>query len=171
MITPQVGAEGIRRALAILKETEPTVTKELRAELKGKLSNIAKQTADAVPTSPPLSGFGKPSPTGWSRVTGLISFTPGRSRTPGATHLVSIRVRPQGDRRGFFIAELAGSKSSGQTAAGRNMTRVLNQRFPMQGKGGRFAYNKFRLLRPDAVQITIGIINRTVQKIDKRLGI
>jgi hypothetical protein len=170
MITPQVGAEGIRKALAILREAEPTVTKDLKADLRGKLSNIAKQTAEAVPTSPPLSGFGSQSPTGWSRVSGIVSVTPGKSRVAG-NHLVSIRVRPQGARRGLFIAELAGSRSGGQTPAGRNLIRVLNQRFPMQGRGGRFAYNKFRLLRPDAVRIAIGIVNRTVQKIDKRLGI
>jgi len=170
MITPKVGQEGIRRALSILRETEPEVNKTLKAELKGKLSNIAKQTAEGVPVAPPLSGFRSQSPTGWTRVSAIVSATPGKSRVAG-NHLVSIRVRPQGNRRGLFIAELAGSRSGGQTPAGRNLIRVLNQRFPMQGKGGRFAYAKFRLLRPDAVQIAIGIINRTVQKIDKRLGI
>jgi hypothetical protein len=41
----------------------------------------------------------------------------------------------------------------------------------MKGKGGRFAYNKFRLLRPDAVNIAVGIINNTVKKLNKKLGI
>jgi hypothetical protein len=41
----------------------------------------------------------------------------------------------------------------------------------MKGKGGRFAYNRFRLLRPDAVDIAVGIVNRTVKKLDKKLGI
>lgn len=170
MITPSVGAEGIRTALKVLKDTEPTVVKDLRGELRSKLSNIAKQTADAVPTTPPLSGFGNNSPTGWTTVRASIGVTPGRSRKTG-NHLVSIRVTPRGKQRGVYIAELAGSRSGGSQARGRRMIDVLNQRFPMVGKGGRFAYKKFRLLRPDAVRIAVGIVNRTVQKLDKKLGI
>jgi hypothetical protein len=41
----------------------------------------------------------------------------------------------------------------------------------MKGAGGRFAYNKFRTLRPDAVRLAIDIVNRTVKKLDKKLGI
>jgi hypothetical protein len=170
MITPQVGAEGIRKALAILKETEPTVIKDMRADLRGKLSNIAKQTAAAVPTRPPLSGMGNPGPTGWATVRGSISATPGRSRKTG-NHLVSIRITPKGNQRGVYIGELAGSRSGGTQARGRRLIDVLNSRFPMKGRGGRFAYNKFRLLRPDAVRIAIGVLNNTVQKLDKKLGI
>jgi hypothetical protein len=170
MITPQVGAEGIRKALAILKETEPTVIKDMRADLRGKLSNIAKQTAAAVPTRPPLSGMGNPGPTGWTTVRASISATPGRSRKTG-NHLVSIRITPRGKQRGLYIGELAGSRSGGTQARGRRLIDVLNSRFPMKGRGGRFAYNKFRLLRPDAVRIATGVLNNTVQKLDKKLGI
>jgi hypothetical protein len=170
MLTPTVGAEGIRKALAILKESEETVVKDLRAELRSKLSNIAKQTAEAVPTRPPLSGMGNSSPTGWTSVRPSISVTPGRSRKTGY-HLVSIRVTPRGKQRGVYIGELAGSRSGGTTNRGRRLIDVLNQRYPMKGKGGRFAYNKFRLLRPDAVNIAVGIINNTVKKLNKKLGI
>jgi hypothetical protein len=170
MLTPTVGAEGIRKALAILKESEETVVKDLRAELRGKLSNIAKQTAEAVPSSPPVSGMGNNSPTGWTSVRPSISVTPGRSRKTGY-HLVSIRITPRGKQRGVYIGELAGSRSGGTTNRGRRLIDVLNQRYPMKGKGGRFAYNKFRLLRPDAVRIAVGIINNTVKKLNKKLGI
>ena len=68
MLTPQVGAEGIRKALAILRDSEETVVKDLRADLKVKIGPLAKQTAEAVPTRPPLSGMGNNSPTGWSTV-------------------------------------------------------------------------------------------------------
>jgi hypothetical protein len=170
MITPQVGAEGIRKALAVLKETEPTVLKDMRSDLRGKLSNIAKQTAEAVPTRPPLSGMGNPGPTGWTTVRASISATPGRSRKSG-NHLVSIRITPRGKQRGVYIGELAGSRSGGTQARGRRLIDVLNSRFPMKGKGGRFAYNKFRLLRPDAVRIATGVLNNTVKKLDKKLSI
>jgi hypothetical protein len=170
MLVPQVGQEGVRRALAILKESEQTVVKDLRGELRSKLSNIAKQTADAVPQRPPLSGMGNNSPTGWTSVRPSISLTPGRSRKTG-NHLVSIRITPRGKQRGVYIGELAGSRSGGTQARGRRLIDVLNQRFPMKGKGGRFAYKKFRMLRPDAVNIATGIVNRTVQKLNKKLSI
>ena len=170
MLTPQVGAEGIRKALAILRESEETVVKDLRGELRAKIGPLAKQTAEAVPSRPPLSGMGNNSPTGWSTVRSSVAVTPGRSRKTG-NHLVSIRVTPRGKQRGVYIAELAGSRSGGTQARGRRLIDVLNQRYPMKGKGGRFAYNKFRTLRPDAVKLAVDIINRTVKKLDKKLGI
>jgi len=170
MLTPTVGAEGIRKALAILKESEETVIKDLRGELRAKIGPLAKQTAEAVPTRPPLSGMGNTSPTGWTSVRSSVAVTPGRSRKTGY-HLVSIRVTPRGKQRGVYIGELAGSRSGGTTNRGRRLIDLLNQRFPMKGNGGRFAYNKFRLLRPDAVNIAVGIINNTVKKLNKKLGI
>lgn len=170
MITPSVGAEGIRTALNVLKQTEPTVLKDLRGELRSKMSNIAKQTADAVPTRPPLSGLGNNSATGWTSVRASVSVTPGRSRKTG-NQLVSLRITPRGKQRGVYIGELAGSRSGGTQARGRRLIDVLNQRYPMKGRGGRFAYNKFRMLRPDAVDIAVGIVNRTLQKLDKKLSI
>jgi hypothetical protein len=170
MLTPQVGAEGIRRALSILKESEETVVKDLRGELRAKIGPIAKKTAEAVPVKPPLSGMGNSGETGWTTVRPSVSVTPGRSRKTG-NHLVSIRVTPRGKRRGLYIGEMAGYKSGGTQARGRRLIDVLNQRFPMKGLGGRFAYNKFRQLRPDAVDIAVGIINRTVKKLDKKLSI
>lgn len=170
MITPQVGAEGIRKALSILKNSEQTVVQDLRTELRSKLGNMAKQTAAAVPLAPPVSGMGNKSATGWTTVRPSISVTPGRSRKSG-NHLVSIRISPRGKQRGVYIGELAGSRTSGSESRGRGLISVLNSRFPMQGKGGRFAYSKFRSLRPDAVLIAIGIINRTIQKLNKKLSI
>ena len=170
MLTPQVGAEGIRKALAILKESEETVVKDLRGELRAKIGPLAKQTAEAVPTRPPLSGMGNNSPTGWSTVRPSVAVTPGRSRKTG-NHLVSIRVTPRGKQRGVYIGELAGSRSGGTQARGRRLIDVLNSRYPMKGKGGRFAYDKFRTLRPDAVDMAVDIINRTIKKLNKRLGI
>lgn len=169
-MTPQVGAEGIRKALAILRDSEETVVKDLRADLKAKIGPLAKQTAEAVPTRPPLSGMGNNSPTGWSTVRPSVAVTPGRSRKTG-NHLVSIRVTPRAKQRGVYIAELAGSRSGGTQARGRRLIDVLNSRYPMKGKGGRFAYEKFRTLRPDAVDMAVDIINRTIKKLNKRLGI
>jgi hypothetical protein len=50
------------------------------------------------------------------------------------------------------------------------MIDVLNQRFPMRGRGGRFAYTKFRLLRPDAMKLAFGIVEKSVGDINRRFG-
>jgi hypothetical protein len=170
MIIPSVSATGIREAVKELKQVDPTLLKDLRKDLRAKVGPLAKQVADAVPTQPPLSGMGNPVPTGWSPVRPTISFTPGASRKTG-NHLVSIRVNPvpAKGRRGLYIGELAGSRSSGSTARGRRLINVLNQRFPMTGKGGRFAYSKFRTLRPDAVALAKSIVSSTVAKINRKL--
>ncbi len=169
MITPSFEAEGIRQAVKHLREVDPQLVKDLRKDLRTKISPFAKQVADAVPVQPPMSGFGNLSPTGWSAVRPSVSMTPGRSRKTG-NHLVSIRVTPIGGRRGLFIGELAGSRSNGSVERGRRMINVLNTRFPMKGRGGRFAYTKFRLLRPDAMKLAFGIVERTVGDINRRSG-
>jgi hypothetical protein len=170
MITPQVDAQYLRQALKELKDLEENSIKDLRQDLRTKISPLAKQVSASIPVEPPLSGFGNNGATGWSRVRPSVSFTPGRSRKTGY-HLISIRVNPQGKKRGVYIAELAGSRSGGKTAQGRAMIRNLNADSQMKGKGGRFAYKKFRLLRPDAVQIATRILQQTVKKVNKKLEI
>jgi len=57
MITPTVNAEKIRDAIKELRNVDPNLVKELRKELRTKISPLARQVAEAVPTDPPLSGF------------------------------------------------------------------------------------------------------------------
>ena len=49
------------------------------------------------------------------------------------------------------------------------MIRNLNSRYPMKGKGGRFAYTKFRLLRPDAVKLAVDAVKSYTEKVNRRL--
>lgn len=165
--TPKLDANDVRRVIKALKEIDPQIVKDLRRGLRTKLSSVAQQVASAVPQDPPLSGFRNAGGTQWSRVTGKISFTPGRSRKTG-NHLVSLRVQPRVGR-GVYIAELAGSRSDGYTASGQNLIRVLNERQPMKGRGGRYIYAKFRLLRPDVIKITEDILDDTFQMLEKEL--
>jgi hypothetical protein len=160
--TPKLNADDVRRALKALKEIDPQIVKDLRKELRTRLSPIAQQVAQAVPNEPPLSGLGSQ----WSRVKGKVSLTPGRSKKTGNA-LVSVRVDPVSGR-GLYIAELAGSRSTG-TGTGRNLIEVLNQRKPMKGRGGRYVYAQFRLLRPDVIVIAEKILNDTFSKLEKEL--
>jgi hypothetical protein len=162
----KLDAKQVRAALKALKAIDETIVKDLKTDLKGQLTPIARQVADAVPVSPPLSGFANAGATGWTKVTGKTSFTPGRSRYGGASSLVSIRVAPPKNSRGIYIAELAGSRTLGATGAGQNLIAVLNQRQPMIGRGGRYIYAKFRMLRPDVVRIAEGILDSTFKKLE-----
>jgi hypothetical protein len=164
---PKLNADDVRRALKALKEIDPQIVKDLRKELRSKLSPIAQQVAAAVPLDPPLSGMRNNGATRWSGASGKTSFTPGRSKKTGNS-LVAVRVQPK-EGRGVYIAELAGSRSSGSTANGQNLIQVLNQRQPMKGKGGRYIYAKFRLLRPDVIRIAEGILDNTFQKLENKL--
>lgn len=164
---PTLDGNQVRNALKALRAVDENAVKDLRRELRSQLSPIAKQVADAVPKAPPLSGFANAGATAWSSVTGKTSFTPGKSRKTGNS-LVSIRVQPKA-ARGIYIAELAGSRSSGYTVAGQNLIAVLNSRAPMTGRGGRFIYAKFRMLRPDVLRIAEGILNKTFEKLEKSL--
>ena len=168
--TPTLDAKDVRRVLNVLKTVSPTITKDLRTDLRSKLGPVSKDvTADLGDRSnPPLSGFANSGATSWSGTRTSISFTPGKSRS-GGNSLVSIRVTPLGKRRGIYIAELAGSRSSGLSARGANLISVLNSRKPMKGRGGRYIYNKFRELRPEVITLATSILNGTFTKLAKEL--
>lgn len=163
----EVDAKEVRKVLSVLKKIEPESAKALRSGLKKELIPLASQIAQAVPVVPPLSGLGNAGATGWGPVTGKVSFTPGKSRT-NATSLVSIRI-DAGKKRGFYIAELAGSRSSGNTNSGRALIEQLNTRSPMKGRGGRYAYKQFRFIRPDAVRIATDILNNAFKDLERKL--
>ena len=160
-------ARQVRNALKALKELDADSRKKLNADFRTKINPVANQIAQSVPIQPPLSGFGTAGRTGWGAVKGKVSFTPGRSRRT-ANHLVSIKVSQIDGRAGLNIAELKWG-STGRTAAGQNMTAVLNQRFPTEGLGGRFVYKKFRMLRPDLVNMAKRALSTAFSKLEKNL--
>lgn len=162
-------AQQVRAVLKELRNIDPQIVKDLRKELRSDLLPIAQQIVSAVPNNAPLSGFNNNGTTGWSALKGKVSFTPGKSRRM-ANSLVSIRVEQTGAKRGFYITELAGSRSAGKTPQGNNLITVLNSRWPMKGRGGRYAYKQFRLLRPDVVKIAERILNATFAQIDRKVS-
>lgn len=161
-----VDPKQFRSVLKMLDSIEEGTVKELRTELKTKLQPYANQIASTVPSQPPLRGFANQGRTRWTGVKGKTSFTPGRSKRVG-TNLVAIRIDAgESGGAGTIIAELAGSRSSGKTASGRAMINKLNELKPMKGKGGRFAYNQFRLLRPDILATAKRIVESTFAKFE-----
>lgn len=170
MIEPKLDPGDVRRAIKALNEIDKGLVKELRSKLKTSLLPIGNQIKMAVPINPPLSGFRHKGPTAWSKTAAKVSFTPGRSKKfKKGNPLVSIRIDPGKLRRGIYIAELAGSRSSGSTAQGRNLISVLNQRQPMKQRGGRYAYSNFRMRRPEIVKIAVRILNVYLNKVDRKI--
>jgi hypothetical protein len=163
----KVDADELRIVLKVLKQINPTVNKDLGKYLKTRLAPIAEQVASAAPQEAPLSGFANRGPTGYKAPKGKISFTPGKGRR-NATNLLSIRV-DAGKQRGFYIAELAGSRSAGLTNSGRALIEQLNNRSVMKGKGGRYAYKQFRFLRPDIVRIATEVVNQSMRELERML--
>ena len=163
-----VDAKEFRKVLTMLKAIEPDSKKILGQDLKNKLQPMANQIASTFPTTSPLIGMQNDGRTAWGPVRGRTAFTPGKSRR-NATNLVSIRIEAGERNVGAVIAELAGSRTSGKTASGRAMIEKLNRDKPMKGKGGRYAYNQFRLLRVDVVRIATEIINGTFRKFEGML--
>jgi hypothetical protein len=164
---PQLNAQELRKVLRVLNSIEEEGVKDLRANLKTALGPTASKIASQV-GGPPLSGFVHRDRTRWTKVSGKVSFTPGKSRENEA-NLVSLRIVPAGDGRGLFIAELAGYKSKGYTASGRALIQNLNMKRRMIGRGGRHAYADFRKERPDVMDKAIKILNQTFKKIEKKL--
>jgi hypothetical protein len=170
--TEKLDASQVRRALTLLKSIDEEAVKDLRTDLKTRLSPLATQIANAAPpvSEPPLSGMANRGRLGWGPRKGTVGFTPGKNRA-NATNLVAIRVQsvPVAGQAGFMFAELAGTRSGGLTATGANFVSVINQRAPLTGKGGRYFYKQFRLLRPDIVKLAESILNGTFARIDAEL--
>jgi hypothetical protein len=165
----KVNADELRKVLKVLKMVDPETSASLRKNLKGPLVPIAQQIAAAMPQQYPQlpSGFFNNAPTGYAPPKGKVAFTPGKGRS-GANNLISIRL-DAGKQRGFYIAELAGSRSSGYTGSGRALIEQLNNRSVMKGKGGRFGYKQFRFIRPDVVRIATDILNDTFKDLERML--
>ncbi len=163
----EVDATELRKVLKVLKMVDPETAASLRKNLKGPLVPLAQQIASAVPQEAPLSGFAHNGDTAYAAPKGKVSYTPGKGRS-GAKNLISIRI-DAGMKRGFYIAELAGSRSRGYTGSGRALIEQLNARYPMKGKGGRFAYKQFRFIRPDVVRIATEILNDTFKDLERML--
>lgn len=167
-VIPSVDSRALNAGLKKLKTLDEDVIKDLRRNLVATIGPYAAKIAEAVPTEAPLSGMNNNGATQWARVKGTVNLTPGRSKKTG-NHLLSIRITPAKERRGVYIGEMAGMRSSGKSRRGQNLIRKLNERFPMVKRGGRFAFDKFRKTRPEFVKLAVKSVKKTTDKINKDL--
>jgi hypothetical protein len=170
-VFPSVDGQGVREAIAELKKIDPELIKALRTDMRSSLKPFAQRIKEAIPADPPLSGMGHNGPTRYARTTVNVSLTTGKSRkNPGLSALASIRATPANKTRGLYLAELAGSRSTGYTARGRNLIAVLNERKRMRGSAGRYIYDAFRRNKDSIFVITINVLNKHLDRVNARLS-
>jgi hypothetical protein len=168
MLKATIDGDSIRQAIAMLKDLDQDVLKHLKGDLQSALSNVSSEIAADVPTDAPLSGMGVDrGRLRWGKVgVPKVSITGGKTR--GIKRLVSITVGARPDA-GLKMVELAGSKNVITQKRGEIMITRLNERYPWKGKAGRFAFKKFRELRPEVLEITKKILNDYLEQVNRRL--
>lgn len=166
----EVNAKDFRKALTILKEVDPEVTKNLRAKLKTELAPYASSLAAQMPQVSPLRGMVGSWPTSYKPPQGKVSFTPGSGRG-SASRLLAIQL-DAGKQRGFYIADLAGTRSNGFTPQGKAMIEKLNGVAPLSSrrkKGGRFGWAHFIKIYGTVRNKSEKIINDTLKELERQL--
>ena len=180
----RVDQSDLTRVMRELKTIDNKSVTYLRAGLRVGLQPFVAQIQAEVPKTAPLSGMNHRGRTRWRGINKpVIRFMPGRSRRSG-TNLLMITVTGGKRGLGFDYAELAGIRSRPANAISRpysrrvrggGMTREmthrvttqgdkfiekLNERKPIKGVAGRYAYDAFVKMRPAIVETSRTIINQ-----------
>lgn len=167
MLNVTVDGASIRLAMKELDNINPELKKTMKKELATELESIANEIKSSVPSTAPLSGMVNNGRLRYGKVRKpLVSVTPGRSKR--GVSFISIKVGASPEA-GFQMAELAGSRNQVKTRQGANFIKVMNERYPMRGKGGRFAYTTFRQLRPEVIAKATAIVERYMALVNRKL--
>ena len=153
----------IIRLRVILNSVDPKLRASLAKDLRTGLKPIADQIAGAFPSAP-LSGMAPR----WGSVSAKVT-TNSMARPGRGLAVFRVSANPSGFARLLSITERAGSRSDGFTPQGRAMIRTLNRpdRFPLDGRGGRFVFRPFRRNLPQAVNIALEAIDRFIEKFNR----
>lgn len=115
--------EGLSELNSVLQDMDRKSANAMRAKMRASIIGVAREIANDVPQTPPLSGMGPNTRRGGNPVNGVtrwagvprasISFTPGRARG-GSERILSMKFTGgsrTGGGIGFDYAELAGNSS------------------------------------------------------------
>lgn len=167
MLKVEVDGNSIRLAMKELDNINPELRKTMKRELASALEGMANEIKSAAPSTAPLSGMNNNGRLRYGKVRKpTVSVTPGRSKRGVSFISIKVGATPEA---GFKMAELAGSRMQIKTRQGANFIRVMNERYPMQGKAGRFAYSKFRALRPEVITKATEIVERYMALVNRKL--
>lgn len=151
----------VQRELARLPDkVRKELARDLRKALKGPAANIV---AD-FPKVAPMSGM----TTTWGNVKASIRTNP-TAKDGRAIALIAVAGEDKGFNRTVAITERAGSRTAGYTASGRRMTAVLQERYPLVGRGGRFIWKSWLKHKPEAIRGALLILNAFVEKYNRSI--
>lgn len=165
MLKVSVDTVHIRQAMKELDNVNPELKKYMRKELKDALAPEVAQIKGSIPVMP-LSGMARESRLQWSpKIRANVSVTPGSSKF--GRSFISIKIT-SANEAAFKMVELAGTRMQIKTRQGAAMVRVLGERYPLKGKGGRFAWAKFMAVRPDVINRAENIVNKYMALINRK---
>lgn len=167
MLRAEIDSGQLKAALVFIKQFDPELRKFFIKDMKSGLTSMANDIAGAVPTKPPLSGFGSHSGrTAWGPVKSSVHVTPASRKS-----LARMQVFGAADRQASLkIAELAGTRGRFvQGPRGATMIDRLEGRFKLSvgGKGGRFVWKAFIDNRPKMLHFADKVLVKYSNHINK----
>jgi hypothetical protein len=182
---------GVKEAVAIMRQVEPEMLKELRKEIR-KIANPAVSAIKSMtPAVSPFSGRSKDGMshtgrTAWSAVNVTVSITPGqRSKAFGSTtsNLAAIVSRGSNNQFGFNIADMAGKsrkiRTSGVTRSYAYKGSSRNHRLNGQGRGliehlpgkpSRYVYPAIESKLPQIYSSVADAVQQAIDTTNRKLG-
>lgn len=149
---------------AMLNSVEPKLRRSLSRDLHKSLRGIA-QNIDADFPPAPMSGLAPR----WGRITTTVGVDFNGPPSKALARFI-VKAEPTFARL-FAITERAGSRTGGYTPQGMNLISNprggLQERFPLQGKGGRFAFASYYRQRVDVAQRVREAVDRFLDKFNK----
>jgi hypothetical protein len=150
---------------AMLARVDPKLKTALAKDLRTGLSPIASRIVADFPKVAPLSGMGPR----WGQVSAKV-VTNSMAKPGRALALINVRGETAFARL-LSITERAGSRSNGFSGRGRAMISNprggLQERFPLDGKGGRFVFRSFRSHLPEAIAVAMKSIDRFIDNFNR----
>jgi hypothetical protein len=117
-------------------ELKKTLARDLKTALLGPAAKVVADFSGIIGGRPsPMSGMDAR----WGRVKASVKTYP-TPRDGRAIAIIGIAGEDKGFNRTVAITERAGSRTKGLTRAGMTMIRVLQERYPLVGRGGRFIW-------------------------------
>jgi hypothetical protein len=184
--TVSVDGASIRAVMAELNKIDPELRKTMRKELVTALSGVTSDIKASIPTVSPLSGMVTQGRLKWGTPKKpTVSITPGKSKRGVSFISIKAGANPEA---AFMMGERAGSRK--QYATGRSkpykrnghevthrlngqgeaMVKALNVRYPMKGKGGRWAFDRFRKDRPEIMRKASKIVESYIELVNRKLS-
>lgn len=157
--------KGLRQALTALGKIDKEAQKEAKREMRSALKPAQADARSKVPLKPPLSGWSSTSRIGWSaraRTGVQISISSKRDRA-GRIRLAALVQR----QAAGAIFDMAGRKSGGATASGRQLIAQLNARF---GRPSRSLWPTVEQHRPQIERDLDTALRRVQDRINRELA-